>query len=317
MDLTSEKGGLTVTQTDPTDTGKDLTKTEIPGLKVFRQGKVRDVYDLEDKLLIVATDRISAFDCIMPNGIPDKGRILTSMSLFWFEFTREFIPDHLLAHKIEDLPPFLRDYSSQLDGRSMLVRKTRPLSVECVARGYLAGTGWKDYQETGAICGIELPSGLVQAQELPETIFTPATKADTGHDENISFEQAAGIIGTETAERVRDLTIQIYEKAREYAINRGIIISDTKFEFGILDGEIILIDEVLTPDSSRFWPVSSYQVGQSPPSFDKQFVRDYLEGLDWDKTPPAPELPAEIVSKTREKYMEAYRMLTGREFDIE
>ena len=253
----------------------------------------------------------------MPNGIPDKGRILTAMSLFWFEFTREFIPDHLLAHKIQDFPPFLQEYSSQIEGRSMLVRKTRPLPVECVARGYIAGSGWKDYQETGAICGIKLPAGLKQAQKLPETIFTPATKADIGHDENISFAQAAEILGTQTAERVRDITIRIYERARDYAMNRGIIISDTKFEFGILDDKIILIDEVLTPDSSRFWPVSSYREGQSPPSFDKQFVRDYLEGLDWDKTPPAPALPAEIVTKTRGKYLEAYRMLTGREFDIE
>ncbi len=299
-----------------TGTGTDLMNTDIPGLKLFRQGKVRDVYDLEDSLLIVATDRISAFDCIMPNGIPDKGRILTAMSLFWFEFTREFIPDHLLAHKIEDFPPFLREYSVQLEGRSMLVRKTRPLPVECIARGYIAGSGWKDYQETGAICGIKLPSGLKQAQKLPETIFTPATKADTGHDENISFAHAAEILGAETAERVRDITVQIYESARDYAMDRGIIISDTKFEFGILDDEIILIDELLTPDSSRFWPVSSYREGQSPPSFDKQFVRDYLERLDWDKTPPAPVLPAEIVTKTREKYLEAYRMLTGSEFGL-
>ncbi len=303
-----------MTQPVSTGIGKDLTSTDIPDLKVFRQGKVRDVYDLEDRLLIVATDRISAFDCIMPNGIPDKGRILTAMSMFWFEFTREFIPDHLLAHNIQDFPLFLHEYSSQIEGRSMLVRKTRPLPVECVARGYIAGSGWKDYQETGAICGIKLPSGLKQAQKLPETIFTPATKADTGHDENISFAQAAQIIGTQTAELVRDITIRIYERARDYAMNRGIIIADTKFEFGIFNDEIILIDEVLTPDSSRFWPVSSYRKGQSPPSFDKQFVRDYLEGLDWDKTPPAPALPSRIVSKTREKYLEAYRMITGSEF---
>ncbi len=306
-----------MTPAAPSGHGDDLIRTHMPGLKLFRQGKVRDVYDLEDKLLMIATDRISAFDCIMPNGIPDKGRILTAMSLFWFEFTREFIPDHLLAHKIQDFPPFLQKYSSQIEGRSMLVRKTKPLPVECVARGYIAGSGWKDYQETGEICGVKLPSGLKQAQKLPETIFTPATKADTGHDENISFAQAAEILGTRTAKRVRDITIQIYERARDYAMKRGIILSDTKFEFGILDDKLILIDEVLTPDSSRFWPVSSYREGQSPPSFDKQFVRDYLEGLDWDKTPPAPALPAEIVTKTREKYLEAYRMLTGREFDIE
>jgi len=303
-----------MTPAAPSGHGDDLTRTQIPGLKLFRQGKVRDVYDLDDKLLMIATDRISAFDCIMPNGIPDKGRILTAMSLFWFEFTREFIPDHLLAHKIQDFPPFLQEYSSQIEGRSMLVRKTKPLPVECVARGYIAGSGWKDYQETGAICGVKLPSGLKQAQKLPKTIFTPATKADTGHDENISFAQAAEILGAQTAKRVRDITIQIYERARDYAMDRGIILSDTKFEFGILDDEIILIDEVLTPDSSRFWPVSSYREGQSPPSFDKQFVRDYLEGLDWDKTPPAPALPTEIIMKTREKYLEAYRMLTGREF---
>ena len=311
------KGESIMPPAAPSGHGDDLTRTHMPGLKLFRQGKVRDVYDLDDKLLMVATDRISAFDCIMPNGIPDKGRILTAMSLFWFEFTREFIPDHLLAHKIQDFPPFLQKYSSQIEGRSMLVRKTKPLPVECVARGYIAGSGWKDYQETGEICGVKLPSGLKQAQKLPETIFTPATKADTGHDENISFAQAAEILGTQTAKRVRDITIQIYERARDYAMKRGIILSDTKFEFGILDDKLILIDEVLTPDSSRFWPVSSYREGQSPPSFDKQFVRDYLEGLDWDKTPPAPALPAEIVTKTREKYLEAFRMLTGREFDAD
>jgi len=294
--------------------GLEVTSTDIPELELFRKGKVRDVYDLGDELLLVATDRISAFDCIMPNGIPDKGRILTAMSLFWFEFTSDIIANHLIAHRVEDFPPSLRKYSAQLEGRSLLVKKTSPFPVECIARGYLAGSGWKDYLDNGVICGIKLPAGLKQAQILPETIFTPATKADSGHDENIPFDEAANIIGKETAARLRDVTIQIYEKARDYALDKGIIISDTKFEFGVIDGEIILIDEVLTPDSSRFWPVESYSVGQSPPSFDKQFVRDYLESLDWDKTPPAPVLPAGIAAKTREKYLEAYRMLTGRDF---
>lgn len=313
----SEEGEPLMTPPAPSEYRNGLTRTDIPGLKLFRQGKVRDVYDLGDELLLVATDRISAFDCIMPNGIPDKGKILTAMSLFWFEFTSDIIPNHLIAHRMDDFPPYLQEHSSQLEGRSLLVKKTSPFPVECVARGYLAGSGWKDYLETGAVCGIKLPAGMEQAQKLSETIFTPATKADTGHDENIPYEEAARIIGQETAARLRDVTVRIYEKASDYALEKGVIISDTKFEFGVLDGSIILIDEVLTPDSSRFWPVESYSVGHSPPSFDKQFVRDYLEGLDWDKTPPAPPLPEEVVSKTREKYLEAFRMLTGRSFQVD
>ncbi len=291
-----------------------ITHTDIPGLPVFRKGKVRDVYDLGDTLLIVATDRISAFDVIMPNGIPDKGKILTSMSLFWFELTSDIVENHLIAHKVEDYPAELQQYADLLKGRSMLVKKAEPFPIECVARGYLAGGGWKDYQEMGAVCGIPLPEGLQQAQILPETIFTPATKAESGHDENISFEEAVQVLDRATVEELRDLTIAIYERAREYAAGKGIIISDTKFEFGRTPGGIILIDEILTPDSSRFWPADTYEVGTSPLSFDKQFVRDYLETLVWDKTPPAPELPEDVVLKTREKYLEAYELLTGRKF---
>ncbi|UCG38757.1 MAG: phosphoribosylaminoimidazolesuccinocarboxamide synthase [bacterium] len=299
---------------DAGSVSKAVTRTEIAGIPLFRRGKVRDVYDLEEHLLIVATDRISAFDVVMPNGIPDKGKILTQMSLFWFDFTRDIVDNHLVSAEVDDYPPSLRQHADLLRDRSMLVRKTEPFPIECVARGYLAGSGWKDYLQTGGVCGIPLPAGLRQAERLPETIFTPATKADSGHDENVSFQYAAGIVGEGTLSRLKDLTVAIYEKARTYAQQRGIIISDTKFEFGSIGGEIILIDEILTPDSSRFWPASTYQLGKSPASFDKQFVRDYLEGLDWDKTPPAPELPEEIVARTREKYLEAYELLTGRKF---
>lgn len=294
--------------------GNAITHTDIPGLPVFRKGKVRDVYDLGDTLLIVATDRISAFDVIMPNGIPDKGKILTSMSLFWFELTADIIENHLIAHKVEDFPAELQQYASILEGRSMLVKKTEPFPIECVARGYLAGGGWKDYQEMGAVCGISLPEGLQQAEILPETIFTPATKAESGHDINISFEEAVQVLDKATMEELRDLTVALYERARGYAVEKGIIIADTKFEFGRTPNGIILIDEILTPDSSRFWPADTYEVGTSPMSFDKQFVRDYLETLDWDKTPPAPVLPDEVVEKTRAKYLEAYELLTGQVF---
>lgn len=302
---------MTQTSTSP---GNAITNTDIPGLPVFRKGKVRDVYDLGDTLLIVATDRISAFDVIMPNGIPDKGKILTSMSLFWFELTSDIVENHLIAHKVEDYPAELQQHADLLEGRSMLVKKTEPFPIECVARGYLAGGGWKDYQEMGTVCGIPLPEGLQQAQILPDTIFTPATKAESGHDENIAFEEAVRILDLATMEELRDLTITLYERAREYAGGKGIIISDTKFEFGRSPEGIILIDEILTPDSSRFWPADTYKVGTSPLSFDKQFVRDYLETLVWDKTPPAPELPEDVVLKTREKYLEAYELLTGRVF---
>lgn len=294
---------------------KAVIKTELPGVPLFRRGKVRDVYDLGEHLLIVATDRISAFDIIMPNGIPDKGKILTRMSLFWFDFTSDIVPNHIVSVDVDKFPSSLRKHADLLDGRSILVRKTKPYPVECVARGYLAGGGWKEYKETGTVCGIALPGGLKQAEKLDRSIFTPATKADTGHDENISFEQAVKLVGLEEMTRLRDLTLTIYEKAREYASRRGIIISDTKFEFGATPDGIILIDEVLTPDSSRFWPSSNYEPGTSPKSFDKQYVRDYLETLDWDKTPPGPVLPDEVVMRTREKYIEAYELLTERKFE--
>ena len=293
-----------------------VTQTDLPGIPLFRRGKVRDVYDLGEHLLLVATDRISAFDVIMPNGIPDKGRILTQMSLFWFDLTRDIVENHLVARKVEDFPSQLQKYSEILEGRSLIVKKADSYPIECVARGYLAGGGWSDYQKDGAICGIELPEGLQLAQRLPETIFTPATKADTGHDENIPFDKAAEVIGIETVTRLRELTLALYEKARIHAQEKGIIIADTKFEFGHIDGKIILIDEILTPDSSRFWPAASYEVGTSPLSFDKQYVRDYLETLVWDKTPPAPELPEEVVMNTREKYLEAYELLTGKTFEV-
>lgn len=293
-----------------------IISTELPGIPVFRRGKVRDVYDLGENLLLVATDRISAFDVIMPNGIPDKGKILTQMSLFWFDRTGDIVKNHLVAREVGDFPSILQPYSDLLEGRSLLVKKTDPYPIECVARGYLAGGGWSDYQREGAICGIELPQGLQLAQRLPEPIFTPATKADTGHDVNIPFDEAARIVGRETLTRLRDLTLALYERARAHAHDHGIIISDTKFEFGRINDEIILIDEILTPDSSRFWPASSYKVGASPLSFDKQYVRDYLETLDWDKTPPAPELPEEVVVNTRKKYLEAYELLTGKRFEV-
>ena len=293
-----------------------VIQTELPGIPIFRKGKVRDVYDLGEHLLLVATDRISAFDVIMPNGIPDKGKILTQMSLFWFDLTSDIVENHLVAHRVEDFPSRLQEYSDLLEGRSMLVKKADSYPIECVARGYLAGGGWSDYQNDGAICGIKLPAGLQLAERLPETIFTPATKADSGHDENIPFDEAAKVVGVQALTRLRELTLSLYEKARIHALEQGIIISDTKFEFGHIDGKIILIDEILTPDSSRFWPASSYKVGTSPLSFDKQYVRDYLETLDWDKTPPAPELPEEIVMKTREKYLEAYELLTGKTFNV-
>jgi len=300
---------------DNSASNKAVIRTDLPGIPLFRRGKVRDVYDLGEYLLIVATDRISAFDVVMPNGIPDKGKILTQISLFWFEFTSGIVPNHTVSTNVGDFPPSLREHSALLEGRSMLVRKTNPFPVECVARGYLAGGGWKEYQEKGTVCGISLPAGLRQADKLETSIFTPTTKADTGHDENLTFAEAAEIVGLEEITRLRELTLTIYEKARDYALKRGIIISDTKFEFGAAADGIILIDEVLTPDSSRFWQSSTYRPGTNPDNFDKQYVRDYLETLDWDKTPPAPALPDEVVMKTRGKYIEAYEMLTGRKFE--
>src|SRR2546426_1101041 len=286
---------------------------DLPGIKKVKSGKVREMFDLGDCFLMVATDRISAFDCIMPNGIPRKGEVLTQLSHFWFDQTKAIVANHRLAGAEDPLPPQLKPYESKLARRTMIVKKARPLPVECVVRGYLAGSGWKEYQQSQTVCGIRLPAGLVESSELPEPIFTPATKAETGHDINISFEQAAQRVGPEAAEQVRALSVRIYLAARRHARQRGIIIADTKFEFGYHQGGLILIDEVLTPDSSRFWPAARYQPGRSQPSFDKQFLRDYLETLDWNKTPPAPELPPEVVARTRDKYLEAYRLLTGKE----
>jgi phosphoribosylaminoimidazole-succinocarboxamide synthase len=290
-----------------------LLTLDLPGIPKIKSGKVREVFDLGDSLLFVATDRISAFDCIMPNGIPQKGEVLTRISHFWFDLTGDWLPNHRLLTTSEPLPERLAPFADQLAGRSMIVRKTTPLPIECVVRGYLAGSGWKEYQRSGTVCGIRLPAGLSESSELPEPIFTPATKAETGHDENIPFERAVELVGADVAERARHLSVRLYTFARAFARERGILIADTKFEFGLLDdGRLILIDEVLTPDSSRFWPAAGFAPGRGQPSFDKQFVRDYLETLDWDKTPPAPALPESVVAHTRDKYLEAYRLLTGQ-----
>ncbi len=293
------------------DSNGALLATSIPGLPEPHRGKVRDIYDLGDSLLFVATDRISAFDCVMPNGIPDKGKVLTQMSLFWFELL-SWMPNHLLCWDAAQFPASLKAVAGDLAGRSLIVKKARTIPLECIVRGYLIGSGWKDYRKNGRVCGISLPAGYQQAQKLEEPLFTPSTKADSGHDENISFETAVELVGREKAEKVRECTLRIYKEAAAHAEKCGIILADTKFEFGDFNGEVILIDEVLTPDSSRFWPKSDYRVGCSPPSLDKQFVRDYLESLDWDKTPPAPALPEEIVMKTREKYVEALKALSGK-----
>jgi phosphoribosylaminoimidazole-succinocarboxamide synthase len=290
-----------------------LLEIELPGVRKLKSGKVREVFDLKDRLLIVASDRISAFDCILPNGIPRKGEVLTQLSHFWFDQTAALLPNHRLGKANDPLPREAKSFSKLLARRTMLVSKAQPLAIECVVRGYLAGSGWKEYRAQQTVCGIPLPPGLTESAELPEPIFTPATKAEAGHDENISFAQAAHIVGSEFAERARTYSLQLYNFARDHARQRGIIIADTKFEFGLLNGKMILIDEVLTPDSSRFWPADNYEPGRSQPSFDKQYVRDYLESLDWDKTPPAPALPAEVVAKTQDKYFEAYRRLTGKE----
>jgi len=289
-----------------------VLQLDLPGVQKLKSGKVREVFDLGDRLLFVATDRISAFDVIMPNGIPRKGEVLTQISYFWFDQTATFQPNHLLSRAGDPLPAPLKPAADKLARRSMIVKKAKPLAIECVVRGYLAGSGWKEYQKSQTVCGIKLPPGLKESSELPEPIFTPATKAETGHDENISFEQAAQIVGPEIAAQVRAASLKIYHFARDYARKRGILIADTKFEFGQIDGQLILIDEVLTPDSSRFWPADQYQAGRGQPSFDKQFVRDYLETLDWDKSPPGPELPTDVVTKTTAKYLEAYERLTGR-----
>ncbi|HVW84645.1 MAG TPA: phosphoribosylaminoimidazolesuccinocarboxamide synthase [Bryobacteraceae bacterium] len=280
-----------------------ITSTNLP-LDRVATGKVRDVYRVGPDLLIVATDRISAFDCILPQGIPGKGRVLTQMSLFWFDFLKDVVPNHLITADMKDFP--------ELEGRSMLVKRCRMEPIECVARGYVSGSGWKDYQRTGAICGIPLPAGLRESDRLPEPIFTPASKAESGHDENISFAKVVETVGLETATLLRDLTLRIYSKAAAHAESRGIILADTKFEFGWHDGQLLLADEVLTPDSSRYWPRDDYEPGRAQKSFDKQFVRDYLETLDWNKQPPAPPLPDDVIAKTSEKYHEAYRLITGR-----
>ncbi len=284
----------------------------LSGLKLFNRGKVRDIYDLGDKLLLVASDRISAFDVILPTLIPDKGKILTGLSEFWFGITKDIVRDHLIATKVEEFPAACQPHKAKLEGRSMLVKKSIPAPVECIVRGYLAGSGWKDYQQTGSLCGISLPKGLVEASRLEQPIFTPSTKAPVGaHDVNISFDDMISKVGRKRAEKMRDATIAIYNRARALAEKKGIIIADTKLEFGMEGDEVILIDEVLTPDSSRFWPMDGYKPGKTPDSFDKQYVRDYLLSLPWDMKSPPPELPPEIVKKTQEKYMEALRRLTS------
>jgi phosphoribosylaminoimidazole-succinocarboxamide synthase len=290
-----------------------LIESNLPAdFPLVARGKVRDVYAVgEDQLLLVATDRISAFDCILGSPIPGKGRLLTQISLFWFNLLRDLTPNHLLSANVDDFPAPLPAYRDQLEGRSTLVRRAEMVTIECVARGYLAGSGWKEYQQSRSVCGIALPEGLTESAQLPEPIFTPATKAQSGHDENISFERAAGLIGHDLAARLRDLTLAIYRRAAEYALSRGIIIADTKFEFGFVDGHLVLADEVLTPDSSRFWPADHYAPGRPQASFDKQFVRDWLETLDWNKQYPAPVLPEEVVAGTWAKYHEAFERLTG------
>ena len=286
-----------------------LLETSIEGLRSPYRGKVRDVYDLGETLLIVATDRISAYDCVMPNGIPDKGRILTAMSLFWFRFLNDVVDHHLITSEVEEFPEILKPHAHILKGRSMLVKKAERIDVECIVRGYLAGSGWKDYETTGAVGGLGLPEGLEESERLKEPIFTPSTKAEIGHDENISFRSMVDLVGSELADSLRAKSLELYQRAEAYASERGIIIADTKFEFGLLDGSIVLIDEILSPDSSRFWPKDEYEPGRPQRSFDKQFVRDYLETLDWNKRPPAPELPVEIVEKTRQRYREACQRL--------
>ena len=289
-----------------------ILSLSLPGIPKVRSGKVREVYDLGESYLLVASDRLSAFDVIMPNGIPRKGEVLTQISHFWFEKFSGLVSNHLLAGASDPLPARLQPFADQLARRSMIVKKAKPLAIECIVRGYLSGSGWKEYKKSQTVCGIALPAGLTESAELPEPIFTPSTKAEAGHDENISFAEASKIVGPELAAQARALSLLIYKAGRDYARQRGIIIADTKFEFGLFEGGLILIDEVLTPDSSRFWPADQYAPGKGQPSFDKQFVRDYLETLDWDKTPPGPTLPADVVAKTSAKYLDAYERLTGK-----
>jgi len=294
-------------------TSAPLFHSELPGIELHARGKVRDVYAAGEYLVIVASDRLSAFDYILPTPIPDKGRVLTQLTVFWLDLLRDVVPNHFVTASVDEYPAQFRPFRDQLEGRSMLVRRAKMVNIECVARGYLSGSGWKEYKQTGAVCGIALPAGLRESDKLPQPVFTPATKAESGHDENISFEESARIVGVDVATRVRDLTLAIYQRAAEYAETKGIIIADTKFEFGFVGDELVLADEVLTPDSSRFWPRTSYQPGGAQPSFDKQYVRDYLEAIHWNKQPPAPALPEEVAQHTTEKYREAYRLLAGRE----
>jgi len=298
------------------DASRPVVETRIPPLTFWRRGKVRDVYDLGDRLLIVATDRISAFDVVLPTGIPAKGIVLTQLSLFWFRLLADVLPNHVVTANVAEYGPELAPFRDQLEGRSMIVIKTEPLPVECVVRGYIAGSGWKDYRATGAVCGISLPPGLQESQRLEPALFTPSTKAETGHDENISFARVEQTLGRERAAEVRDVSLEIYRRAHAHAEERGIILADTKFEFGVRDGRLIWIDEALTPDSSRFWPRDGYAPGRGQPSFDKQYVRDYLETLAWDKRPPGPALPAEVAQRTRDKYLEAYARITGADLPV-
>ena len=293
---------------------KVILQTEFKDLKLFRRGKVRDVYDLGDMLLIVSTDRISCFDVVLPNGIPYKGKVLTGLSCFWFDFLKSVLPNHFITADVDQYPAELKKYQEELFGRSMLVKKSKALPVECIVRGYLSGSGWKEYQKSRSICGIKLPSGLKESSKLPEIIFTPSTKAEEGHDINVRADFVESQLGKEITDQIQNLSIAVYKKAADYGWTKGIIIADTKFEFGIHNNKVILIDEVLTPDSSRFWPRAEFEPGRPQSSFDKQFVRDYLEGLGWDKTPPAPGLPEDIISKTTQKYLEAFNKLTGKEF---
>jgi phosphoribosylaminoimidazole-succinocarboxamide synthase len=290
-------------------------ETSFPDLRLHRRGKVRDVYDLGEHLLIVATDRLSAFDVVMPQPVPFKGMVLTQISNFWFSFTKDIVENHLIATDVDDFPPECRKYREQLRGRSIIVKKTKPLAIECVARGYLSGSGWNEYRQSGKVCGISLPSGLKESSQLPEPIFTPATKAEEGHDENISFEQAVRIVGKEFAAQARDHTLKIYNAASVYAETKGIIIADTKMEFGVYDGKLILIDELLTPDSSRFWPRKSYEPGRGQKSFDKQYVRDYLLSINFNKQPPGPELPPDVIQNTSNTYRDAMKLLTGKDIE--
>ncbi|MCS7252904.1 MAG: phosphoribosylaminoimidazolesuccinocarboxamide synthase [Armatimonadota bacterium] len=291
--------------------GTPIVMTNLSSVPLLKRGKVRDIYRVDGALLLVATDRISAFDVVLPTPIPDKGLILTQLSVFWFERTKHIVPNHLITARADEFPSELQSERDVLEGRSMLVKLANPLPIECVVRGYITGSAWKEYAATGEVCGIKLPKGLKMCEKLPEPIFTPATKALVGHDENITFDQVVSMVGTELAERVKELSLQVYDFASKHAEERGIIIADTKFEFGLLEGELILIDELLTPDSSRFWDMETYEPGKPQESFDKQFVRDYLESINWDKQPPAPELPEDVVERTRQRYWEAYRRLCG------